>query len=181
MADQQHTQPEEDFFDFLAQDKNPVITVSNGNGHHPRLNISDIALDPERAEQGVWKEWEGFRFLIGYYNTKEHRKLINEGVRRIRKVFHVDDINDARVPEQIREDFENRMTAKCLLDWDGDIYLGEEKLDGCTMANKLKFFLAAPNFRDWVRSQSYTEENFRRQALEQTAKNSEPGSAIVPQ
>jgi len=142
--------------------------MANGTSFFQKNRVAD----PEFSEQGVW--------VTNAYNGQldiKVRRSRSQYAQEVRRKLYKPYENFRRIPEAKQEELNKHWVAEGLLiDWraaDG----AAEQPPACTVDNTLSAFEADPDFLDEVVYFATQAETFRRERLEEDAKNSEPSSA----
>jgi len=135
------------------------------------FRLSDIAIDPQAAVDGVWETYAGtFQVRIARANNRRYQQLLSEAIAQ----------HGGR--RLISDDEYSAIVARCMgtaivTDWKG-LYddAGEEIPYSPERAAAILGDPRYQDFRDWVAMRAVDSERFRARAIEEEAKHLGEGS-----
>ena len=130
------------------------------------LDIDSLAVEPELANGGVWKEFNGAKWLIARYNSEKAAALRSKQVLDNLEVIQA----GGEEAEKLQEVFNLDVLSNCILiGWEGVTSKGEPLEYSPELARK---YLADPRFaelRNFVENASVVRSNFQAKAEEEVA------------
>lgn len=122
------------------------------------LDIESLAVEPELANGGVWKEFAGASWLIGRYNNEKANSIRSKQVLENLEVIQA----GGEAAEKLQERFTLEVLAKAvLLGWKG-VTKGGEELE---FSEELAYqYLSDPRFselRNFIENTSVSRANFQ--------------------
>lgn len=139
---------------------------------------SKYAIDPQAAEDGVWVTLhEGAEVLVARFNNPRHRKVLE----RLRRPYKNMMRSGQELPEAVQREITNKSMAECvLLGWRGETFTNEDGSPIPYSYDKALEYLSDPEMEDFANQVSFialSGETYRKQSLEDAAKNSGASSA----
>ncbi len=132
------------------------------------VKLSRIRVDTDKAQNGVWKDWNGIGLLIARIHTPHYQEVLQ---RHIEPVLHIVSENGNSCSEA-QEATNRAISEAVLLDWrnlEGDD--GEPLEYSPEKAYELLTDPELVDLHDFVIIAANSRENYRRVELEKTAKN----------